>query len=89
MSGIKILFSTDQLRITAADPAIGQAEEEFEIAYSGEELEIGFNARMLLELVRQIKGETIRANMKDSESPILFEDSGDKDVLYILMPMRV
>ena len=72
---------------TAADE--GSAEDEMDAAYTGEDLEIGFNFRYLLDILAQVKGGTVRLQMNDSISPVILKDAKDENALYVLMPMRV
>ena len=58
-------------------------------AYSGDDLEIGFNFRYLLDILGQIKGGTVQLLMNDSISPVILKDTADANALYVLMPMRV
>ena len=57
--------------------------------YNYEELEIGFNARYLLDIAGQIDGSNILFALEGSGSPALIADSDDSQATYVLMPMRV
>jgi DNA polymerase-3 subunit beta len=57
--------------------------------YSGEPLEIGFNARYLQDISAQIEGEKAIFRLSDPSAPTVIEDENDSSALYILMPMRV
>ena len=52
-------------------------------------MEIGFNARYLLDIAGQLDGETATFELADSGSPTIVRDDKDTDALYVLMPMRV
>ena len=52
-------------------------------------LEIGFNARYLLDIASQIDGSNILFALEGSGSPALISDSDDSQATYVLMPMRV
>lgn len=86
---IKININKGNLVISATNPDKGSASESLEIAYDGEEVEIGFNSKYVLDVARQIKGKEIIIKLTDSVSPTLVYDKNDKDVLFVLMPMRV
>ena len=60
-----------------------------DVNYDGEEVEIGFNSKYVLDVARQIKGNEILIKLSDSVSPTLVYDKDDKEVLFVLMPMRV
>ena len=77
------------LTLQATSPDAGSATEELEIAYGDEEMEIGFNARYLLDIATQIEGEELKFELADSGSPTVIRDLADEASLYVLMPMRV
>ena len=54
-----------------------------------EPMEIGFNARYLLEIAGQIDGEKARFEMQEAGSPTIIREQADEASLYVLMPMRV
>ena len=70
-------------------PDASSAEEQLEVGYEGEALDIGFNARYLLEIAQQIEGETMQIALADSGSPSLLSTPDDDLNLFVLMPMRV
>ena len=81
--------SGGNLTLQATSPDAGSATEELEIAYGDEEMEIGFNARYLLDIATQIEGEELKFELADSGSPTVIRDLADEASLYVLMPMRV
>jgi DNA polymerase-3 subunit beta len=52
-------------------------------------MEIGFNARYLLDVTSQIEGDAVQFEFADSGSPTLVRDERDPHALYVLMPLRV
>jgi DNA polymerase III subunit beta len=86
---IKLALSKGQLTLTATSPDAGSATEELEARYSASPIEIGFNARYLLDIAQQIEGEGARFQMSDAASPTIVQDTADSSALYVLMPMRV
>ena len=52
-------------------------------------MEIGFNARYLLDIAQQIEGDTAELSLADSAAPTIIRDQADASALYVLMPMRV
>ena len=71
------------------NPDSGSAEEELPVGYEDDAMEIGFNARYLLDITQQISGEEAVFMLNDAGSPTLVRDKGDETALYVLMPMRV
>ncbi|MBT3910945.1 MAG: DNA polymerase III subunit beta [Rhodospirillaceae bacterium] len=86
---IKLALSGGTLVLSASSPEHGSATEEIEVAFDGDELEIGFNSAYLLDVTRQIEGEMARFTMADAASPTVMQETDDTSALYVLMPMRV
>lgn len=86
---VKLALGKDSIVLSVNSPESGTATEEVSVDYKAEPMEIGFNARYLLDILHQIEGESVKLELADSASPTLIRDSGDKDALYVLMPMRV
>lgn len=86
---VKLALGKNTIVLSVNSPESGTATEEVSVEYSDEPLEIGFNARYLLDVLMQIEGDTVRMELADAASPTLIRDEGDKDSLYVLMPMRV
>ena len=86
---VKLALSDATLVLSASSPESGSATEELEVSYAAEKLEIGFNARYLLDITQQIGGEVVRFVMADAASPTVVRDVADDSALYVLMPMRV
>jgi DNA polymerase-3 subunit beta len=86
---IKLSLGKNILTLSANSPEAGSAVEEIEVAYKGEPIEIGFNARYLLDILAQIEGSGAKFSMADAASPTIVQDSSDASALYVLMPMRV
>jgi DNA polymerase-3 subunit beta len=86
---VKLNVSKDKLTLTVVNPDSGTATEELGATYSASPVEIGFNARYLLDITAQIEGKEIRLLLSDAGSPTIIEDAGDERTLYVLMPMRV
>ena len=86
---VKLMLGHGNLTLQATSPDAGSATEELEIAYGDEDMEIGFNARYLLDIATQIEGEELKFELADSGSPTVIRDLADEASLYVLMPMRV
>ena len=75
--------------VTADSPDAGSAREELEVEYRDDAIEIGFNARYLLDITQQVAGDDVEVALADPASPTLVRDADDASALYVLMPMRV
>lgn len=85
---IKIAMNGKLMTISASSAEAGSATEEVEV--NGEtDIEIGFNAKYLLDITSQIEGEGCRFTLADAASPTIIQDNSDPSALYVLMPLRV
>ena len=85
---VKIAMNGKTMTLSASTPEAGSATEEVEIS-SDANIEIGFNARYLLDITSQLDGEGCRITLADSASPTIIQDNSDPSALYVLMPLRV
>jgi DNA polymerase-3 subunit beta len=86
---VKLAISADKLVLSVNNPEGGSATEEIGAEYDSTPLEIGFNARYLLDIAGQLESETAHFQLADAGSPTMVKDDGDDGALYVLMPMRV
>jgi DNA polymerase-3 subunit beta len=86
---VKLALSEGRVTLTVVNPESGTAVEELDAEFSSQALEIGFNARYLLEITAQIESAEVEFVFADSGSPTLVRDPSDTRALYVLMPMRV
>ena len=86
---VKLNIDKDSVTLSVVNPESGTATEDLGANYSAEAIEIGFNARYLLDITGQVEGKEVRFLLADSGSPTLIEDTDDARTLYVLMPMRV
>ncbi len=86
---VKLSINGGRLTLTVTNPDGGSATEEVDVDYDADPLEIGFNARYLLDISSQLDGETARFSLADPGSPTIVRDGDDMSALYVLMPMRV
>ncbi|MEQ8605073.1 MAG: DNA polymerase III subunit beta [Marivibrio sp.] len=89
MRAVKMKLDGDQMELSASSQENGQAVEELAIDYGREAIEIGFNARYLLDIANQVEGDAAEFVMADAASPTIVRDPKDPGALYVLMPMRV
>jgi len=86
---VKLSLSDGQMVLTVNNPDSGSATEELAVSFEGDPLEIGFNAKYLLDITAQLSGDDAVFKLADSGSPTVILDSAGADALYVLMPMRV
>ena len=86
---VKLNLGDGKLILSVNNPEGGSATEELAADYSAGPLEIGFNARYLLDIASQIESDTAQFLLADAGSPMVVRDESDEGSLYVLMPMRV
>lgn len=86
---VKLSIGDGQLTLTVNNPDSGSAVDELAAEYDAEPLDIGFNSKYLLDITSQLSGSNAIFMLADAGSPTVVRDTGDDDVLYVLMPMRV
>ena len=86
---VKLNIETDKLVLSVNNPDGGSATEEIAIEFGHPKLEIGFNARYLLDISGQLESDTLQFLLADPGSPTMVRDGDDDRALYVLMPMRV
>ncbi|WP_372835655.1 DNA polymerase III subunit beta [Puniceibacterium confluentis] len=86
---VKLSLDEDRLILSVNAPDSGAAEEELAVAYSDEKLDIGFNAKYLLEIASQVDRENAVFMFNSSGDPTLMREGNDLSAVYVVMPMRV
>ena len=86
---VKLSLDEDRLILSVNAPDSGAAEEELAVAYGDERLEIGFNAKYLLEIASQVDRENAVFLFNSSGDPTLMREGNDMSAVYVVMPMRV
>ena len=86
---VKMGLKPSVLTLSASNTDASSATEELEITYDGPDMEIGFNARYLLDIAGQVNNEIVEFALADQGSPSLVRAPGDDASLFVLMPMRV
>ncbi|MBU0800948.1 MAG: DNA polymerase III subunit beta, partial [Alphaproteobacteria bacterium] len=85
---LKITLNGKTMTLSANSPDSGSATEDIEVN-GNDNMEIGFNAKYLMDITAQIEGDGCRIVLADAASPTIIQDSGDASALYVLMPLRV
>jgi DNA polymerase-3 subunit beta len=86
---VKLNIAKEKVTLSVVNPESGTATEEIGANYAASPIEIGFNARYLLDITGQMEGKEVRFLLSDAGSPTIIEDTEDARTLYVLMPMRV
>ncbi|GGC65745.1 DNA polymerase III subunit beta [Chelatococcus reniformis] len=86
---VKLALIDGRLTLSVTNPDSGSATEEIDVDYDAPSLDIGFNARYLLDITGQLDGDTALFKLADPGSPTVIQDREGAQALYVLMPMRV
>jgi len=87
--GVRLTFAPNLLTIQAHNPEQEEAEDQLEVGFEGDEIEIGFNVTYLLDALAAIDADTVEIGLTDANSSCLIRAPGDATVKYVVMPMRL
>ena len=87
--GIRLIIRDSGVVLQAHNPEQEEAEEELEVSYKGDDIEIGFNVNYLLDALGAIESEEVTLSVVDSNSSCLLREPGNDDCKYVVMPMRL
>ncbi|MEO6580069.1 MAG: DNA polymerase III subunit beta [Sphingomicrobium sp.] len=86
---VKMTVDRDKVTLSVTSPESGTATEEIAADYGSDNIEIGFNARYLLDILHEIEGDSVEVHLADAAAPTLLRENDSSNALYVLMPMRV
>jgi DNA polymerase-3 subunit beta len=91
---IRMAFESERVNLNVLTPDLGEGHDELELHFEGEELEIGFNANYLLEVLRYMPTDDVRMTFKAPEraatvEPVTGEGEDEVDYLCLVMPLRL
>ena len=86
---VKMSVDRDKVTLSVTSPENGVATEELPADYGSDGIEIGFNARYLLDILHEIEGDSVEVHLADAAAPTLLRENDKSSALYVLMPMRV
>ncbi|SBP87034.1 DNA polymerase III subunit beta [Thiomonas delicata] len=87
--GVRINLEPGALRISSTNAEQEEAQEELDVDYSGDPIEIGFNVAYLIDVLSNLPGETVRLDLQDGNSSVLMTLPDDASFKYVVMPMRI
>jgi DNA polymerase-3 subunit beta len=87
--GVRLVLGTDQLKIICTNSEQEEAEEEMEIGYKGDPLDIGFNITYLLDVLHNLSADRVILALGDANSSALVTMPERSDYKYVVMPMRI
>ena len=87
--GIRLIIRDSGVVLQAHNPEQEEAEEELEVEYSGEDIEIGFNVNYLLDALGAVESESVTLSVLDGNSSCLIREPGTDECKFVVMPMRL
>lgn len=87
--GIRMELSTGRLRLISDNPDLGEAQEDLEVDYPGPDLTVGFNARYFIDILNEIKKDSVVLELSGELDPGLLRPADSRDYLGVVMPMRI
>ena len=87
--GVRWVLTPDVLKIVCTNAEQEEAEEELEVSYNGDPLDIGFNITYLLDVLNNLTVEEIDCAVGDANSSMLLSVPGNQNFKYVVMPMRI
>ena len=86
---IKFKLLKNLINMNSVNNENSTASEDIETTYDGDEIEIGFNSKYIMDIVNNLEDDEINISFKDNSSPITASEESNPDLIYVLMPMRV
>jgi DNA polymerase-3 subunit beta len=87
--GARLVLADGTLKIISSNAEQEEAQEEIEVGYAGEALDVGFNVTYLLDVLNNISAEEIECHLADANSSALITIPGNAAFKYVVMPMRI
>lgn len=86
---VRVVLSSGRMVLSSQSPDLGDASEELDVDYAGDEVTLGFNARYLLDALVAFRAKEIQLGFHDELSPAQLRPADDLDSLAVVMPMRL
>jgi DNA polymerase III subunit beta len=87
--GIRMVLNAANLKLISTNSEQEEAEEELEVEYTGDALDIGFNVTYLIDVLNNANNESIQFSFADANSSCLITLPTNDDYKYVVMPMRI
>jgi DNA polymerase III subunit beta len=88
-NSIRYQVKGNKLTISSKTPDMGEAKEEMDVVYKGEEISIAYNAKYVLDVLKNVGTDAVLIELTQPLSPGILRPKGDSDYLCVIMPMRV
>ncbi len=88
-NGIKVTFAANEIQLSANHPSLGHANEIIPVSYDGAEMEIGFNAKYMLDVLNVLEVNEIIFEFNNEISPVIVRSNEEESFLGIIMPLKI
>src|SRR5574340_177325 len=87
--GVRVVLAPGSVKIISSNADQEEAQEEIEVDYNGDALDIGFNVTYLVDVLNNVSSEMVECRCADANSSALFSLPGNDRFKYVVMPMRI
>ena len=87
--GVKLAINKESVQLSVNSANSGEGNEIIKAQFNADNLQISFNSKYLIDIASEVEDKNLKLNLKDSVSPVLIEDSSDKNSYYVIMPMKI
>lgn len=87
--GVRLNVQNNTLKLMANNPEQEQAEDELEVAYVGQDIEIGFNITYIMDVLNVLDCENVKITLTNNISSMVLHDPEDNRSVYVIMPIRL
>ena len=87
--GVKLAINKDNIQLSVNSANSGEGNEVIKADFNSDNLNISFNSKYLIDIASEVEDKKLKLNLKDSVSPVLIEDTSDKNSYYVIMPMKI
>jgi DNA polymerase-3 subunit beta len=86
---IKLTIQRQNIQVSANTPEIGEAKDEFDAVYDGEEVQVAFNGKYLIDILKNIDSEEVSLELNQPLTPGVIKPAGDDNYINVIMPIKL
>ncbi len=87
--GLKLSINKESIQLSVNSANSGEGNEIINAKFNSDNLGISFNAKYLIDIISEIEDKDLKMHFNDSTSPVLIEDTADKNCYFVIMPMKI
>ncbi len=87
--GVKLAIAKDNVQLYVNSANSGEGNEKIQAKFNSGNLNISFNSKYLIDIASEVENKDLKINLNDAVSPVLIEDTSDKNSYYVIMPMKI